>query len=116
MPESTSTFNLQPGASAGVTEGDYEKYRDALFTFHLQTGTLPTIKVLNDEVTKTSDLAVAGGIYSDIWLGKWLGKQTVSLSEHSASPYVLISLQVALKALRHIKANDTNARQVSENC
>ncbi|KAJ2916030.1 hypothetical protein MD484_g4404, partial [Candolleomyces efflorescens] len=90
VPESSS----QPGAPAGVTEGDYERSRDALFTFHLQTGTLPAIKVLNNEVTKTSDLAVAGGIYSDIWLGKWLGNQTV-----------------ALKALRNIKADDTNARQ-----
>ncbi|KAJ2920923.1 hypothetical protein H1R20_g16170, partial [Candolleomyces eurysporus] len=81
-------------ASAGFTEGQYQKSRDALFAFHVQTGTLPTIKVLDEEITKTSELAVAGGIYSDIWLGKWLGNQTV-----------------ALKALRHIKANDSNARQ-----
>ncbi|RXW13028.1 hypothetical protein EST38_g12827 [Candolleomyces aberdarensis] len=89
-----SNFGLQSQGSAGFTEGQYQKSRDALFSFHLQTGTLPTIKVLDEEITKTSELAVAGGIYSDIWLGKWLGNQTV-----------------ALKALRHIKANDSNARQ-----
>jgi hypothetical protein len=33
--------------------------------------------MLNGEVTKQGDLAIAGGTYSDIWLGLWLGEEKV---------------------------------------
>lgn len=89
-PASNSAQQPESQASAGFTEGQYLKSRDALFTFHLQTGTLPTIKVLDEEITKTSELAVAGGIYSDIWLGKWLGNQMVSLRRALVPIYINI--------------------------
>ncbi|KAG2020583.1 TKL/TKL-ccin protein kinase, variant 2 [Coprinopsis cinerea AmutBmut pab1-1] len=67
--------------------------RDALYQFHLQTGTLPAIKILNEEITRRSDHAVAGGTHSDIWEGLWLGRK-----------------KVALKGLRNIKADDPRAK------
>ncbi|TFK25012.1 TKL/TKL-ccin protein kinase [Coprinopsis marcescibilis] len=67
--------------------------REALFKFHTETGTLPAIKVLDAEITKMGELAVAGGTYSDIWLGLWLGRK-----------------KVALKSLRNIKADDPKAK------
>jgi hypothetical protein len=57
--------------------------QDALFRFHIETGTLPTIKVLNAEISKVEDAAVAGGTYSDIWLGLWLGKKKERLPRPS---------------------------------
>jgi hypothetical protein len=59
---------------------DSQKYlqcqRD-LITLHRETGIPPTIKKLDGEVTRTSDLAIAGGMYSDIWMGLWLGEEKV---------------------------------------
>lgn len=46
-----------------------------LINLHRATGIPPTVKVLNGEVTKERELAVAGGTYSDIWLGTWLGEE-----------------------------------------
>ena len=44
---------------------------------HRETGIPPTIKKLDGEVTRDSELAVAGGMYSDIWIGSWLGEEKV---------------------------------------
>lgn len=33
--------------------------------------------MLNGEVVRSSDSPVAGGAYSDIWEGKWLGEEKV---------------------------------------
>ena len=55
----------------------YLQYQRGLINLHRETGIPPTIKVLNGEVYKTEELAVAGGIYSDIWLGLWLGEEKV---------------------------------------
>lgn len=44
---------------------------------HRETGIPPIIKVLDGEVTKVGSLAVAGGTYSDIWVGMWLGEEKV---------------------------------------
>lgn len=83
-----STNSLNSGLKLGLQtesqiplhspEEQYQRSQDALFSFHLETGILPSIKVLDYEIRKTSELAVAGGAYSDIWLGEWLGNQTVS--------------------------------------
>ncbi|KAF9459539.1 TKL/TKL-ccin protein kinase [Collybia nuda] len=72
----------------------YLQYQRGLINIHRLTGIPPSVKVLNGEVRKTGDLAIAGGTYSDIWLGKWLGEE-----------------KVALKALRNIKASDPKARK-----
>ena len=55
----------------------YLQYQRGLINLHRETGIPPTIKVLNGEVYKTGELAVAGGTYSDIWLGLWLGEEKV---------------------------------------
>ncbi|KAJ3517797.1 hypothetical protein NLJ89_g281 [Agrocybe chaxingu] len=75
----------------------YLQYQRGLINLHRETGVPPTIKVLNGEVTKHGDLAIAGGVYSDIWAGKWLGEE-----------------KVALKALRNIRATDAKAKKVRQ--
>lgn len=45
---------------------------------HHLTGIPPSIKILNGEVVKKGDLAIAGGTYSDIWEGIWLGGEKVN--------------------------------------
>jgi hypothetical protein len=49
-------------------------------TIHRSTGIPPSVKNLNGEVNKLGDLAIAGGTYSDIWLGKWLGDEKARFS------------------------------------
>lgn len=61
------------------TDGQrYLEYSRGLIQLHNITGISPGVKVLNGEVTKEGDLAIAGGTYSDIWLGRWLGEKTVN--------------------------------------
>jgi hypothetical protein len=73
--------NAAIGSTASVppTRGGqrYLQYQRDLITLHRETGIPPTIKKLNGEVTRTSDLAVAGGMYSDIWMGLWLDEEKV---------------------------------------
>lgn len=94
----SNVLTSSPGPSSPIAlpdtrdEQQYRRCEEALFAFHARTGTLPAIKILDSEITKSGDLAVAGGTYSDIWLGKWLGHKTV-----------------ALKALRNVKASDPRA-------
>jgi hypothetical protein len=57
----------------------YLQYQRGLLNLHRLTGIPPSVKVLNGEVTKSSDLAIAGGTYSDIWLGAWLGEKKVTI-------------------------------------
>jgi len=42
---------------------------------HDLTGIPPLIKILDGEIKKTGELAVAGGPSSDIWCGIWLGQK-----------------------------------------
>jgi hypothetical protein len=56
----------------------YLQYQRGLISLHRETGIPPTIKILNGEVTRNSELPVAGGTYSDIWVGLWLGEEKVS--------------------------------------
>lgn len=57
----------------------YLQYQRGLINLHRTTGIPPTVKRLNGEITKLGDLAVAGGTYSDIWLGMWLCEKKVRL-------------------------------------
>jgi hypothetical protein len=41
------------------------------------TAILPPLKVLDGEIVKLDDIPVAGGTYSDIWLGRWLDEEKV---------------------------------------
>ena len=71
----------------------YLQYQRDLITLHRETGIPPTIKKLNGEVTRTSELAVAGGMYSDIWMGLWLEEEKV---RHMKSYCRLIHLATLL--------------------
>ncbi|KAF4576900.1 hypothetical protein EYR36_000501 [Pleurotus pulmonarius] len=68
----------------------YLEYQRGLMNLHRATGLPPSVKVLNGEITKAGDLAVAGGAYSDVWKGKWLGEEEVifwvRLPEKSSDP------------------------------
>ena len=72
----------------------YLQCQRGLVNLHRETGIPPTIKVLNGEVVRVSELAVAGGTYSDIWVGEWLGEEKVGRSDWS-----YFSLQVQLRFL-----------------
>lgn len=74
----TSTSPSQPADAQR-----YLQYQRGLLDLHRLTGIPPSVKVLNGEVTKTSELPVAGGTYSDIWLGAWLGEKKVMLDAHT---------------------------------
>jgi hypothetical protein len=76
----------------------YLQYQRGLINLRRETGIPPTIKILDGEVTKVGELAVAGGTYSDIWVGMWLGEE-----------------KVALKCLRNVKASDPKAKKRFEN-
>ena len=109
-----------PGPSRGGTRDahDLEKLEDTLFQFHIRTGTLPVNKILNEEVVKVGDLPIAGGVYSDIWPGMWLGQKKVGaessgLRSSCFSKVLRFAMQVALKALRNTKADDPRAQAVS---
>lgn len=70
-------------APSGVdnTQGEIvypSAYREAqrgLSQLHHMTGILPSVKVLNGMVRKLDQIPVAGGIYSDVYLGYWLEDQ-----------------------------------------
>jgi hypothetical protein len=88
-------------------------YQHGLLDLHRATGILPSVKRLDGEVTKEGELAIAGGTYSDIWIGYWLGEQKVRSANHSTWAYLKLDLfQVALKALRNIRSSDPRAQKV----
>ncbi|TFK67876.1 kinase-like protein [Pluteus cervinus] len=71
-----------------------DPYQPVLDRLHRASG--PHIKILNGEIQRHGDLAMAGGVYSEIWLGSWLRNGDAE--------------KVALKALRHIRAADGKAQ------
>ncbi|TFK42824.1 TKL/TKL-ccin protein kinase [Crucibulum laeve] len=89
----TSVRSMSPSPQPRDSQ-QYLQYQRSLINFHRLTGIPPTVKCLNGEVAKSGDLAIAGGTYSDIWQGTWLGEE-----------------KVALKALRNIKASDPRAQK-----
>lgn len=58
--------------------------------------TLPSVKNLNGEVIREGDIPVAGGTYSDVWIGWWLDET-----------------KVAVKALREVRTTAQKAVRVS---
>lgn len=69
----------------------YLQYQRGLMNLHHVTGIPPTVKVLNGEVTKEGELAVAGGTYSDIWLGTWLGEEKVGMPTFILAHFFMVS-------------------------
>ncbi|KAG6861880.1 hypothetical protein C0995_010586 [Termitomyces sp. Mi166 len=102
-----------PSDSQRYLEHQREVVQRGLIQLHELTGIPPSIKLMNGEVKRVGDLAVAGGTYSDIWQGLWLGQKKV---ERVLSSILKIGCsrgitQVALKALRNIKATDSKAQK-----
>ena len=59
----------------------YQQYQRSLSQLHSLTGVLPAVKQLDGEVVRTGEIPVAGGTYSDVWYGTWMGDQKVSIDE-----------------------------------
>ncbi|KAF5357891.1 hypothetical protein D9756_001785 [Leucocoprinus leucothites] len=72
----------------------YLAMKRGLIQLHRMGAVLPAVKVLDGEIVKLDDIPVAGGTYSDIWLGRWLDEE-----------------KVALKGLRNVKADDLTAQK-----
>ena len=56
------------------------------------TGIPPTVRNLNGEVVRQDDLPYVGGVYSDIWIGYWLGTQKARGRYMVVSQIVLMNL------------------------
>ncbi|PSS30910.1 hypothetical protein PHLCEN_2v2535 [Hermanssonia centrifuga] len=76
----------------------YLRTQDVLSALHTATKLLPNIKSLNGEVVKDGNMPYAGGSFSDVWIGIWLGDR-----------------KVALKCLRGIKNTSSTAKRRFEN-
>ncbi|KIJ34640.1 hypothetical protein M422DRAFT_34989 [Sphaerobolus stellatus SS14] len=72
----------------------YTEFQDYVLNFHQVTGVMPTIPNLNQEIVRMEGPPIAGGTYSEVSKGLWLGK-----------------IEVALKSLREVKASEINARK-----
>lgn len=56
----------------------YLDMQRGLMNLHDLTKIPPTIKVLDGEITREGEIAIAGGTSSDIWRGRWMGQKPVS--------------------------------------
>ncbi|CCA66855.1 hypothetical protein PIIN_11716 [Serendipita indica DSM 11827] len=72
--------------SSHLSSEEAQTLGTGLVTLVHETNVLPPIKDLRNEVVLTSTQPVTGGVYSDIFMGKWHGEK------------------VAVKGLRHIQA------------
>ncbi|KAJ3504259.1 hypothetical protein NMY22_g17981 [Coprinellus aureogranulatus] len=105
-----------PTGDRYVETGDVDGWQRVLYNYHVLMGAPPTLKVINGEVTRTSDMAVDGGVYSDIWQGLYLNHGKVGTSQDIQ---VLSDLrkgaktvsQVALKGLRNTTADDPRSQE-----
>ncbi|KAF9452803.1 TKL/TKL-ccin protein kinase [Macrolepiota fuliginosa MF-IS2] len=87
------TTTPSPSASQRVSQ-QYLEMQRGLVNLHRMAAILPPVKILDGEIVKVDDIPVAGGTYSDIWLGCWLDEE-----------------KVALKGLRNVKADDQSAQK-----
>ncbi|EGN92019.1 hypothetical protein SERLA73DRAFT_191727 [Serpula lacrymans var. lacrymans S7.3] len=88
------SFMVRPGARPpspppSPARTEQLQIQQALMNLQRLTSMAPSIKILDGQVTREGDMAVAGGPYSDVWLGSWLG------------------VKVALKCLRMIENADS---------
>ncbi|KAJ3560551.1 hypothetical protein NP233_g10763 [Leucocoprinus birnbaumii] len=74
----------------------YLDMQRGLMNLHDLTKIPPTIKVLDGEITREGEIAIAGGTSSDIWRGRWMGQKPV-----------------ALKTMRSVNSQDKRAQKVS---
>jgi hypothetical protein len=55
----------------------YLEMQRGLINLHRMGAIVPTVKILDGEIVKLDDIPVAGGTYSDIWLGRWFDEEKV---------------------------------------
>lgn len=60
-----------------LTSQQYLEMQRGLINLHRMAAILPAVKLLDGEIVKLDDIPVAGGTYSDIWLGRWLDEEKV---------------------------------------
>jgi len=103
-------------------EKRYLDVQRGLMNLHDLTGIPPLIKILDGEIKKMGELAVAGGPSSDIWRGIWLGQKRVRSPYFKSHFHTLFSFilflfitKVALKTIRAVQSNDTKAQKVCPN-
>ncbi|KXN93352.1 hypothetical protein AN958_00276, partial [Leucoagaricus sp. SymC.cos] len=65
-------------ASKAPSSTHYLDMQRGLMSLHDLTGILPTVKILDGEITRDGEIAIAGGFNTDIWRGKWMGQKEVS--------------------------------------
>ncbi|KAF9444679.1 kinase-like protein [Macrolepiota fuliginosa MF-IS2] len=87
-PSSSSAPNRQVAAQ------QCREMQRGLAMLHRMTAIPPSNKILDGEVRKTDNLAIAGGSSSDIWRGLWLDE-----------------MKVALKGMRSIRIDDKSAQK-----
>ncbi|KXN89740.1 Tyrosine-protein kinase TXK [Leucoagaricus sp. SymC.cos] len=97
--QTLTSASTEPSSALAVIKNvkTDQKYRDmqrGLAKLQEMAAILPPVKILNGEVEKIGDVAIAGGTTCDIWRGAWLGEK-----------------EVALKAMRHIKVDDEVAQR-----
>ncbi|CAL1703915.1 unnamed protein product [Somion occarium] len=94
LPAQPKTINADGGTSAPkpTYTPEYLQIQHGLTELYKRMGIPPTVKHLDGEVIRDGDIPVAGGTYSDVWIGWWLGET-----------------KVALKALRGVRATATKA-------
>ncbi|KAI0075454.1 kinase-like protein [Panus rudis PR-1116 ss-1] len=102
LRELRQRLSIQPSATT-FREGQrvqpelpaqYRQFQEGLAHLHRATGIPPSVKILDGEVVRLGVLPLAGGTYSDIWEGTWLGDQ-----------------KVALKALRGVRVTTPKAQK-----
>lgn len=111
---SEALFSNAGGPLQGRDSQQYLQYQRDLINLHRETGIPPTIKRLNGEVMKTSELAVAGGTYSDIWMGVWLGEEKVRRFHTTCftCDNDWFCVQVALKCIRNTRSSNAATKKV----
>lgn len=85
-----------------------------LAMLHRMTAILPSDKVLDGEVRRLDDLAVAGGSSSDIWRGLWLEEEKVLRTTSYDLSRLMQRAQVALKGMRNVRIDDKDAQKVGQ--
>ncbi|KAH8108187.1 kinase-like domain-containing protein [Cristinia sonorae] len=65
--------------SRPVQSETYRQMERGMSQLYSMTGIPPTVRNLNGEITRPDDIPYVGGVYSDVWIGYWLGDQKVAL-------------------------------------
>lgn len=80
LEQQLQVLREQQGDEPGTIESEaYVGVQRGMSSLFSMTGIPPTVRTLNGEVRKQDDLPYVGGVYSDVWIGYWLGDQKVRI-------------------------------------